>query len=171
MKRSAVIDPDHHRTAVGHVGHAHIAWQRQGRMSGGHRVHVIGLAAGGFLAVKLAPVPRARTALTEHAVARDWHIGAAKHHIGPVGGAAQGRLVDRNRIGRGLEIGRRIIPGAIILVVGTTPRLPGFGGYRRCRRCALRGHWRPWLRRRGLWGRPLHRRTPTQRAATGDRHP
>ena len=95
--------------------------------------------------MKLASVPRARTALTEVAVAGQRHIGSAEHHIRTVGGAAQGRLVDRNRIEGRLQIGRWIISGAIVLIVGTTPSLSGFARYYRCRLRALSAH-----RRRGL---------------------
>ena len=63
MEGAAVVDAHHHRLAVGEVGDAHVAGNRQRRMRRGHGVHVVGLADGGLLAVELAAVPAGDAAL------------------------------------------------------------------------------------------------------------
>ena len=54
---AAVVDAHDDAAAVGRVAHARIARQRQRRVRGGHRVHVVDLAVGGAPAMELAPVP------------------------------------------------------------------------------------------------------------------
>src|SRR5690606_16348262 len=57
QERSAVVHAYDRAAAVLEVAHAHVRGQRQGPVRGGHRVHVVGLAARGAPPVKLLPVP------------------------------------------------------------------------------------------------------------------
>ena len=61
--RSLIADDD--AAPGGDAGHASVARDRQRRVRGGHRVHVVDLAAGGALAVELAAVPAREPALAE----------------------------------------------------------------------------------------------------------
>src|SRR3546814_19945115 len=65
MKRPAVIDAHHRGLAVFEVGDAHITRNRQRLVCGGHREHVVWLAAGGLAALEFLAVPRRATALLE----------------------------------------------------------------------------------------------------------
>ena len=65
VERAAVVDPHHHAAAVGQVGDARIAGNRQRGMRRGHRVHVVGLAARGGRAMEAAPIPAADAGLPE----------------------------------------------------------------------------------------------------------
>ena len=58
MKRPAIIDAYDHAAPAARVADACVAGQRRGRMRSGHRKHVVDLADGGLLPVKLAAVPR-----------------------------------------------------------------------------------------------------------------
>ena len=58
QERPTVVDAHDHALAGGDVGDARIRRQRQRRVRGRHRVHVVGLADRRLLAVELAAVPR-----------------------------------------------------------------------------------------------------------------
>jgi hypothetical protein len=86
----AVIHPHDDRAAVGQIGDAGIARQRQRRMRGRNPVHVVDLAIGGLAAVKIVAIP-GREAL--RAIVRVFlgDVSLAADHIGapdPVGAAA-----------------------------------------------------------------------------------
>ena len=115
MMRSAWNGPrsliaHHHAAAVGQVGDARVARDRQRRVRRGHRVHVVGLAAGGLLAVEAPAVPAADAALPERrATARERHVVPAEHLVGTVGEAVQrlGLAAPRRESRRGSAAGCR----------------------------------------------------------------
>src|SRR5215469_7748888 len=55
--RSAVIDPDDDRLAIPQIRHLDIASERNPQVRCGHVVHVVLLAAGCFLTLKVSAVP------------------------------------------------------------------------------------------------------------------
>ena len=86
--------------------------------------------------MKLAAIPGADAALGERPLIGDRRVGFAEHHIGAIGRAAQRRLVLWHGVGRGVEIGRRAVAGAVVLVVGATTPLQH---WRRGRHATARG--------------------------------
>ena len=93
MKRPPVIDPDHKPPPVFEIGNPHIARQRQARMRGAQRVHVIGLAAGGAPPVKFRAIPGGHALFDIAAAARHDMIALAEHHVGGrIAGAALGLI-------------------------------------------------------------------------------
>ena len=113
QERPAIVDAHDHALAGRDVGHARIRRQRQRRMRGGHRVHVVGLADRRLLAVELAAVPRRDAALLvrpqrgrRHVVlarapcTAGWRSGASGSSRGAASGIA-------SRLAGGLRRGRR----------------------------------------------------------------
>ncbi len=94
--------------AVRRIADARVARDRQGRVGGGHRVHVVDLAARRLPAVELATVPGREAALAERHVARRRHVLAAERLVRLVGAAGADRLDARLGVGDARQVGRRI---------------------------------------------------------------
>ena len=116
QERAAVVDAHDHALARRDVGHARIGGQRQRRVGGRHRVHVVGLADRRLLAMELAAVPRCDAALLVRAERRRGDVVAAEHRVRTVGRATE-RLEPRARVGDRIEIGRDVFAWAVVLVV------------------------------------------------------
>src|SRR5512134_2914662 len=114
VERSAIVDAHHHAPAVGEVGDARVARDRQDRVRGGHLVHVVLLAAGGRVAVVALAIPARRAALLEDAHLRERHVLAAHGLVGTVGIAVQ-RLGLRHGVRHGGNA--RGIARPVVLVV------------------------------------------------------
>src|SRR5690606_6293292 len=110
---TAVVDAHDHRAAVGDVGDPHITRDRQHRVRGGHRVHVIGLAGGGRLAVITASVPGRDAARPVGFEPGHRRVAAAHDRVRPLGAAVQG-FDFRYRIGDGGDIGGRMGAGSVV---------------------------------------------------------
>ena len=116
MEGAAVIDAHDDRLLRHQTGHACVARNRQRRVSGGHRVHIVGFAAGGALAVEFAPVPAANAALPERPQLSRRLVILAEHGVGIVGETVQW-LGLGFCIGDGRQIDRSVLARAIVLVV------------------------------------------------------
>src|SRR5258706_12144787 len=108
MKWPAIIDPDDDAATVRKVGDAGVRRQRQRRVGGTHRVHVVRLACRRFLVVEPAPVPRREPALLVWPEAGRRYIVAAEHRVRAVGETAE-RLESRDRVGETVEVRGRIL--------------------------------------------------------------
>ena len=81
-ERAAVVDAHDDAAAVGQVGHARVGGNRQRLVRCRHRVHVVGLAAGGACRLERRAVP-ARPRRAHVALGRGQHVVAlAEHFIG-----------------------------------------------------------------------------------------
>jgi hypothetical protein len=87
---------------------------------GGHRVHVVALAAGGLLTVEALAVPAREAALAERLYRGERHIALAEDFIGTIGEAAE-RLGARLGIRDGGEVVRQLVARAVVLVVAARP--------------------------------------------------
>ena len=118
MERSSIIDSEHNGLSSGHARDAHIARDRQRGVCRGHRVHVVALAIGRGVAVKLASVPGGESAHTVWLAGSVGDILSSKHRIGFVGSPGQ-RLDFWHGIRDFIEVGRRVGMRTVILVVTT----------------------------------------------------
>ena len=107
-ERAAIVDAHDHAAAVGEIGDARVAGQRQRLVRGGHREHVIRFAGRGAQAVKLRAVPGGDAAL-------DVAGGAGEYHVAVAGDFVEGRIAERAarlqrvvpRRARSTDVGRR----------------------------------------------------------------
>src|SRR5688572_2884653 len=114
-----IVDSNDDALPAANTGHSHIAWQRQRRMRGGHREHVVDLAARGSVAVKLLAVPRCQPALAKRNIGRQRRVTAAQRNVRPIG-AREEWLDPRHRIGSRRNVARRPIRRPVVLVVAAT---------------------------------------------------
>ncbi len=83
MERTAVVDADDERMAVGQVGDSGVARHRHGPMSGRERIHVIDFAVGSEPAMELASVPRGDARLGMALALLEGGVGPPGDTIGP----------------------------------------------------------------------------------------
>ncbi len=132
MKRPAIVDAYHDAPSVRDVGHSRVGRQGQGRMRGGHGVHVVGLACRGFGIVEFLAVPRGDAALLVRTQTRRWHVVTPEDRVRPVCEAIQ-CLETRRGIGNCVEIGGRIVSGPVVLIIAAAAlRSFDSGGSGRC---------------------------------------
>ncbi len=128
QERAAVVHAQHDGLARLRTGNADIGGNRQRRVGGGHAEHVVGLAAGGFLAMELAAIPAGDALLAKGRRRLQRHVVAAEHRVGPVGESVQG-LRARHGVGHAGEVDRNLVGGAIVLVKAAAA-LEGVAGLR-----------------------------------------
>ena len=85
-------------------------------MRGGHRVHIVNFADGCFLTVKFFAIPGRHAGLTKAIARHIRHIGFAENCIGAIGTAMQ-RFGARSRIRDLVEMGGKIVAGAVVEIV------------------------------------------------------
>jgi hypothetical protein len=127
QERPTIVDPYHHTAPIGDVRHPNVARDRQGRVRGGHPVHVVALAARRGIAVVAATIPGRDATHLVGLEPRHRPILAPEDDIGPTG-ARQHRLRTGHGIRNGSDVGRRIAARAIVEVVAaaaTTARPRG----------------------------------------------
>src|SRR5213596_1970632 len=120
VKRPAIVDA-HDDAAPGcDARDACIARARQRRIRCAHRIHVVRLPARRSLPVKLLAVPARHAALPVRLHEGERDVLLAEHLVWPIGVAVQ-RLGLRLGIGNLLEVRRRPLAGAVILVIAPGP--------------------------------------------------
>src|SRR5690606_17321464 len=93
-----------------------VAGYGQGRMGGGHGVHVVGFAIGCFLAMEFPAVPGRRALLTEWLFVADRRVSFAEYDIRPE--VCSGMLLQaRHGVRYGLDIRGYVGSRPVIFVV------------------------------------------------------
>ena len=110
----AIVHSNHDRALVREIGDAHEARQRQGRMRGGYRVHIVALPDRRLAAMELPTVPTGDTALTHRLARLRRCIRLAKRCIGLVRVVGE-RLMSRYRFGYVLKLARSNVAGTVVL--------------------------------------------------------
>ena len=136
MEGAAVVHPYDDAAPVAYVGHPRIGGQRQGRMGGGHREHVVGFAGRRFLAVEFLAVPAADALLVERGDRRFRGVILAENDVRAIGETVQ-RFVTRFGVGEVVQVVRDVIPRSVVLVVSASPLLDDRGFARAGARCGL----------------------------------
>src|SRR5439155_21415998 len=93
---------------------------RQRRMRCGHRIHVVSFPARRSLPVKFLAVPARHAALAVRLYEGERDVLLAEHLVRPIGVAVQ-RLGLRLGVGNLVGVRRRLLAGAIILVIASGP--------------------------------------------------
>src|SRR6267378_2110314 len=168
VERPAVVDAHDDAAAVGEIGYAYVARNRQESVRRGHRIHVVALAAGSAPSVELAPVPACGAALSVGPEGLVGNVFPAQGGVGIVGAGVE-RLGSRSCVGDSVEVGRKRSAGAVVLVpVPDVLRLESASGEssNHQRREQERGR-RPchvWTRARWCWmliNMPMPRKSVT----------
>ena len=99
MKRAAVVDAHNDDTLIRQVGDTCVGRYWQGTVRGGHAVHIIDLAIGGFATVEFAAVPRG--CANPLVAFGGWQevVGLAQHGVGIAIAGADDGLYFGHRIG------------------------------------------------------------------------
>src|SRR3546814_5789225 len=103
MEGAAVIDAHNDRLARTGSRDPRVAGYGQGRMSGGHGIHIVGFAIGGFLPMEFPSVPGRGTLLPEWLFVADRRVSFAEYDIRPeVGGGMffQAWRSEERRVGK-----------------------------------------------------------------------